>query len=461
MRSRAARERDQRIAHDVVPVLRALVRRTERHPDAPVGLRAALDGHRALGRSRVERELALPAQHDRARAERRRCPRSGSSRPRSRSRGPRSPTARRRRPAGPRASRGWSARPPRCARPRARDRGSRGSVPRSAARGGSCAPSRSRRRAVARARSRAAPTASAAAARARRSSRSAGRSRRRCDRRCESPPARRALPDRDTPTRATGACHESPAAPNVPSASGSRTSSSVRVAPSRSTSSASAGAPGARSFASRSSQRQIDSPATATTRSPSRSPARSATEPGSTPPMREVIVGTPAIRIAPIRNTGSTRFITGPASAIAMRCHTGRWLNARLSSSGGSGSPGTSPSIFTKPPRGSAATTYSVSPTVRVNSDGPNPIENFSTFTPSHFATAKWPSSWMKISTPSSSTNGITTSKIPGKLTVRAPRSTDVPAGGPVHRRREFPRASGRAGPRRLPGPLRRPRRFP
>ncbi len=133
----------------------------------------------------------------------------------------------------------------------------------------------------------------------------------------------------------------------------------------------------------------MGSPPTATMRSLSRMPARSAAEPGSTPPTREVRVGTPLIRIAAIKTTGSARFITGPASAIAMRCHTGRALKAREISSGGSSSPGTSPSIFTKPPSGSAAITYSVSPMRRANSDGPKPIENFSTFTPSHLATAK------------------------------------------------------------------------
>ena len=47
---------------------------------------------------------------------------------------------------------------------------------------------------------------------------------------------------------------------------------------------------------------------------------------------------------------------------------------------------------------------YSVSPRVKPKRRVPKPIENRTTFTPSAFATRKWPSSWTKISPPRSRT---------------------------------------------------------
>jgi hypothetical protein len=43
---------------------------------------------------------------------------------------------------------------------------------------------------------------------------------------------------------------------------------------------------------------------------------------------------------------------------------------------------------------------YSVSPRRNEKIRGPKPSEKRSTPTPIHFATRKWPSSWMKISAP-------------------------------------------------------------
>jgi len=56
--------------------------------------------------------------------------------------------------------------------------------------------------------------------------------------------------------------------------------------------------------------------------------------------------------------------------------------------------------MATKPPSGSAATWYSVSPRLKLNSLGPKPMENLSTFTPAHLAAKKWPASCTVTSTP-------------------------------------------------------------
>ena len=99
--------------------------------------------------------------------------------------------------------------------------------------------------------------------------------------------------------------------------------------------------------ATRSSQRQISSPLMATMRSPGSIPASATGELGSTPPMSEVALGRPDIAKPATTTTGSTRFITGPASAIEMRRPTVCPLKLRWRSDSGRVSPGSSPSIFT------------------------------------------------------------------------------------------------------------------
>ena len=53
-----------------------------------------------------------------------------------------------------------------------------------------------------------------------------------------------------------------------------------------------------------------------------------------------------------------------------------------------------------KPPMGRMRSEYCVSPFCFLNITGPMPIENSSTRTPQALAVAKWPNSWMAISTP-------------------------------------------------------------
>ena len=50
-------------------------------------------------------------------------------------------------------------------------------------------------------------------------------------------------------------------------------------------------------------------------------------------------------------------------------------------------------------------TQYSVSPRWTLRIFGPNPSENVITRTPFQRASRKWPSSWMKTSTPSTNRN--------------------------------------------------------
>ena len=82
-----------------------------------------------------------------------------------------------------------------------------------------------------------------------------------------------------------------------------------------------------------------------------------------------------------------------PAEMIAIRAPTDWFGYAFGSDDVFASSSGPSPSILTNPPSGIAASTYSVSPRMNPSKVGPNPIENFSTFTPFHFASRKWPSS--------------------------------------------------------------------
>src|SRR5438309_7208664 len=89
-----------------------------------------------------------------------------------------------------------------------------------------------------------------------------------------------------------------------------------------------------------------------------------------------------------------------PAEMIAILAPTDLLGYARGSDDLFASSSGPSPSILTNPPRGTAASTYSVSPRRKPSRVGPKPIENFSTLTPFHLARRKWPSSWIKITKP-------------------------------------------------------------
>ncbi len=63
------------------------------------------------------------------------------------------------------------------------------------------------------------------------------------------------------------------------------------------------------------------------------------------------------------------------------------------------------PAMRTKPPAGIARIAYSVSPTVREYSLGPNPMENSSTLMPESLPTAKCPNSWTVITETSTRMN--------------------------------------------------------
>src|SRR5688572_9119514 len=78
---------------------------------------------------------------------------------------------------------------------------------------------------------------------------------------------------------------------------------------------------------------------------------------------------------------------------------------------------------------GMSESAYSVSFPRQRASTGPKPIENRSTPTPTHRATRKWPSSWIRISTPITTTNDTTivTALPSGALD---PRSDLVPGPG-------------------------------
>ncbi len=70
------------------------------------------------------------------------------------------------------------------------------------------------------------------------------------------------------------------------------------------------------------------------------------------------------------------KWVTEPAVMTIVRFHTGKRHIARFSSPGStSSSCGVIPTIFTKPPRGSALTPYSVSPRRNDHSVGPKPTK--------------------------------------------------------------------------------------
>ena len=154
-----------------------------------------------------------------------------------------------------------------------------------------------------------------------------------------------------------------------------------------------------------------------------------------------------------VQMTPKITFITTPAVMIAIRDPTDLLWKARGSREAIVASPGSSPSIFTNPPKGSALTQYSVSPYFSMisaraasspaastcavycrtveprrrpnplrqeTSVGPNPSENISTFTPAHLAKRKWPSSWTKITKPipriTRATAQTLASALPGSL---------------------------------------------
>ncbi len=98
------------------------------------------------------------------------------------------------------------------------------------------------------------------------------------------------------------------------------------------------------------------------------------------------------------RRNGKARLAAGPAPMMAARFQ-GAWARKPRASSSGALSSPISPAIFTKPPRGTHATWYSVSPRVTEKIRGPKPMENFVTFTFSALAARKCPSSCTKMRT--------------------------------------------------------------
>ena len=145
-------------------------------------------------------------------------------------------------------------------------------------------------------------------------------------------------------------------------------------------------------------------PLTDVTLSPGSIPPTAAGPSGSTSPISAGISpkrapGTAASTNA--RMTASTMFPNGPAKATAIRTS-----GAASFRGGASASPPPSSALVpsgsscgndTYPPNGIAEMRYSTSPIVFFQSAGPKPIEKRSTRSPSHFATTKWPNSWMKI----------------------------------------------------------------
>jgi hypothetical protein len=120
-----------------------------------------------------------------------------------------------------------------------------------------------------------------------------------------------------------------------------------------------------RSASLTSDHQRTGSPSMAAIRSPGASPAASAGELRSTKPITASARGSPTACIPTKIATGSTRFMAGPANTMASFCQSGfppRVSEGWARASGESTSSGFSPSIFTKPPSGNHAITYSVSP---------------------------------------------------------------------------------------------------
>ncbi|MPN01932.1 hypothetical protein SDC9_149145 [bioreactor metagenome] len=93
---------------------------------------------------------------------------------------------------------------------------------------------------------------------------------------------------------------------------------------------------------------------------------------------------------------GNTKFIAEPATITSILAQIGFALNERSSCS----SSGSIPAILLNPPRGIILKEYTVSPYLRLNTLGPNPIANSSTRIPTDFAVRKCPSSWKNINSP-------------------------------------------------------------
>ncbi len=85
------------------------------------------------------------------------------------------------------------------------------------------------------------------------------------------------------------------------------------------------------------SQSAVPTSPTATIRSPCSRPAWAAYESGSTSPTAGTSVGMPYRNSAQYAMIANRKLNAGPASSTAMRCGTGRWLNARPSSASGMG----------------------------------------------------------------------------------------------------------------------------
>ena len=189
-----------------------------------------------------------------------------------------------------------------------------------------------------------------------------------------------------------------------------------------------------------SSQVSTSTPPTDWISSPSLKPARQAGSSSITvPTTRVVTVSTPRTPTSPTRSTTAKRkFIAGPA--ITMNARAPLLFERNSLSSPVTSPSGSSPDIFTYPPKGMALRRYSVSPLVNPTIFGPNPMENFSTLTPERFAARKCPISCTKISMlsvmPSPSTKStmvISTSRPPRELSHHTGRLFSGPGIGLKH----------------------------
>src|SRR5579864_479994 len=97
-------------------------------------------------------------------------------------------------------------------------------------------------------------------------------------------------------------------------------------------------------------------------------------------------------RRAKISPNPRIRLATGPARAIRERLYHGRLKNPFCTLLSGS-----SPAHWTYPPKGRAESWYCVSPIFLEKITGPNPRENFKTFTPNSLETSMWEASWIPI----------------------------------------------------------------
>src|SRR6266545_4310364 len=103
--------------------------------------------------------------------------------------------------------------------------------------------------------------------------------------------------------------------------------------------------------------------------------------------------------------------MAGPARMTRKRRHAG-WFEYAPGSASSTSSPGLMPAMRTYPPNGMAEKAHSVAPRRRRRSTGPKPTLNRSTRMPHARATAKWPSSWMRMSAPNPAATTRTTRKV-------------------------------------------------